>query len=81
MAVAALLVVGTHAAFATGMLAHGYVGLMFARLEIGVPIFFALSGFLLFRPWVRAAAVRTRRRRTWVATPGIGCAASCRPTW
>ncbi len=55
-AVAALLVVGTHAAFGTGMLTHGYVGSLFSRLEIGVPIFFVLSGFLLFRPWVRAAA-------------------------
>ena len=55
-AVAALLVVGTHAAFATGKLTHGYVGVMAARLEIGVAIFFALSGFLLFRPWVTAAA-------------------------
>lgn len=53
-AVAALLVVATHAAFATGKLSHGYVGVMAARLEIGVAIFFALSGFLLFRPWVRA---------------------------
>lgn len=55
-AVAALLVVGTHAAFATGKLSHGYAGAMAARLEIGVAIFFALSGFLLFRPWVTAAA-------------------------
>jgi peptidoglycan/LPS O-acetylase OafA/YrhL len=53
---AALLVLGTHAAFATGKLSHGYVGVMYARLEIGVAIFFVLSGFLLFRPWVRAAA-------------------------
>jgi peptidoglycan/LPS O-acetylase OafA/YrhL len=35
---------------------HGYVGLIYSRLEIGVPIFFVLSGFLLFEPWVRAAA-------------------------
>ncbi len=55
-AVAALLVVGTHAAFATGKLTHGYLGAIYARLEIGVAIFFVLSGFLLFRPWVLAAA-------------------------
>lgn len=55
-AVAALLVVGTHAAFATGYLTHGYLGTMAARMEIGVALFFVLSGFLLFRPWVSAAA-------------------------
>ena len=55
-AVAALLVIGTHAAFATGALTHGYLGAIYARLEVGVAIFFALSGFLLFRPWVVAAA-------------------------
>lgn len=55
-AVAAISVVSTHAAFATGYLAHGYLGSMSARLEIGVAIFFVLSGFLLFLPWVRAAA-------------------------
>lgn len=55
-AVAAVLVVATHAAFATGYLNHGYVGSMYARLEIGVAVFFVLSGFLLFGPWVRAAA-------------------------
>ena len=55
-AMAALLVVGTHAAFATGKLTHGYLGAIYARLEIGVAIFFVLSGFLLFRPWVLAAA-------------------------
>ncbi len=55
----ALLVLGTHAAFATGKLSHGYLGVMSARLEVGVPIFFVLSGFLLFRPWVRASALGT----------------------
>jgi peptidoglycan/LPS O-acetylase OafA/YrhL len=55
-AVAALLVMATHAAYTTGKYTHGYVGLVYSRMEIGVPIFFVLSGFLLFGPWVRAAA-------------------------
>jgi peptidoglycan/LPS O-acetylase OafA/YrhL len=54
-AVAAILVVGTHAAYTTGKYTHGYWGLVGARMEIGVPIFFVLSGFLLFRPWVKSA--------------------------
>ncbi|MGV0815327.1 acyltransferase [Mycolicibacterium boenickei] len=55
-AVAALTVMGTHAAYGTGLLSQGYLGLMSARLEVGVAIFFVLSGLLLFRPWVQAAA-------------------------
>src|SRR4051812_44062360 len=55
-AVAALLVMMTHAAYTTGKYTHGYVGLVYSRMEIGVPIFFVLSGFLLFGPWVKAAA-------------------------
>lgn len=54
-AVAALLVIGTHAAYTTGKYTHGYAGLLASRMEIGVPIFFVLSGYLLFGPWVRAA--------------------------
>ncbi|WP_067975299.1 acyltransferase family protein [Mycolicibacter icosiumassiliensis] len=56
-AVAAILVVGTHAAYTTGKYTHGYAGLLGSRMEIGVPIFFVLSGFLLFQPWVRATAL------------------------
>jgi peptidoglycan/LPS O-acetylase OafA/YrhL len=55
-AVAALLVVATHAAYTTGKYTHGFVGLVYSRMEIGVPIFFVLSGYLLFGPWVNAAA-------------------------
>jgi peptidoglycan/LPS O-acetylase OafA/YrhL len=55
-AVAALLVVATHAAYTTGKYIEGYFGLVCARMEMGVPIFFVLSGFLLFRPWVKSIA-------------------------
>lgn len=58
-AVAALLVVATHAAYTTGKYTHGFVGLVYSRMEIGVPIFFVLSGYLLFGPWVKAAAAGT----------------------
>lgn len=64
-AVAALTVMGTHAAYGTGLLSQGYLGLMSARLEVGVAIFFVLSGLLLFRPWVQAAASGTDAPSTW----------------
>lgn len=48
-AFAALIVVGTHAAYTTGKYTHGYVGLLYSRLEIGVPIFFVLSGLSAVR--------------------------------
>ena len=53
----------THAAYTTGKYTHGYVGLVYSRMEIGVPIFFVLSGFLLFGPWVKANATDGPRRR------------------
>lgn len=58
-AVAALSVLGTHAAYGTGALNRGYPGQLLGRLDIGVAIFFVLSGLLLFGPWVGAAAAGT----------------------
>jgi len=54
-AVAATAVLLTHVAFFTGALGDGAVGRVLARLDIGVPVFFVLSGFLLARPFLAAA--------------------------
>lgn len=54
--VAALAVCLTHAAFWTGHYTDDYLGRLLSRFEVGVAIFFVLSGCLLFGPWVRAAA-------------------------
>ncbi|GAA3759420.1 peptidoglycan/LPS O-acetylase OafA/YrhL [Spinactinospora alkalitolerans] len=55
-AIAALMVLVFHVAVETGVaLAPGVPGALLSRGEMGVPLFFALSGLLLYRPWARAA--------------------------
>jgi peptidoglycan/LPS O-acetylase OafA/YrhL len=53
-AVAVVFVIATHAAFQTGRYETGPFAGVLARLDFGVTLFFLLSGFLLFRPWVVA---------------------------
>ncbi|MGW3887653.1 acyltransferase family protein [Micromonospora chokoriensis] len=55
-AVAVLGVLLHHVSFLSG-LTHSYVsaGGVLSRLDVGMAIFFALSGFLLYRPFARAA--------------------------
>src|SRR5689334_6379871 len=54
-AIAALAVAMTHAAFASGFnIRNNGLGPFLARLDIGVAIFFVISGFLLYRPFVLA---------------------------
>jgi len=56
-AVGALCVLTTHVAFWAGDYTnHGVWGTLLARLDVGVAIFFVLSGFLLGRPWLARAA-------------------------
>ena len=56
-AVGALCVLTTHAAFWAGAYTrHGAWGTFLARLDVGVAIFFVLSGFLLTRPYLARAA-------------------------
>lgn len=51
-AIAALTVVGVHTAFASGFTdQHPALGRYTSRLEIGVSVFFVISGFLLYRPF------------------------------
>jgi peptidoglycan/LPS O-acetylase OafA/YrhL len=46
------MVVATHVGFQTGATFHGAFGAVLARLDVGVALFFVLSGFLLVRPWL-----------------------------
>ena len=55
-ALAAFAVVFTHVGFLTGRTGdNGPFGPILARLNFGVTLFFLLSGFLLYRPFVAAA--------------------------
>jgi len=53
-AIAALSVLVTHAGFLSGANLGAWYGDYTARLDVGVTIFFLLSGFLLYRPFVSA---------------------------
>lgn len=57
-AVGALAVFTTHAAFWAGAyIGNGIWGTLLSRLDVGVAVFFVLSGFLLARPHLARAAV------------------------
>lgn len=65
-AVGALSVLTTHAAFWAGdYTRHGVWGALLARLDVGVALFFVLSGFLLSRPWLLSALDGRDRPRPW----------------
>ncbi len=50
----ALLIVVHHAGFSSGLTFRSdFFGQFFSRMDIGVSIFFVLSGFLLYRPFVQ----------------------------
>ena len=62
---ASLAVVITHCAFWVGFYDVGLLGAFAQRLEVGVAIFFVLSGYLLSYPWLAAA-------RTGTPSPAVG---------
>jgi peptidoglycan/LPS O-acetylase OafA/YrhL len=53
-AIAALCVVVAHTAVFAGFSAHAWTTALWSGLTIGVPIFFVISGFLLYRPFLAA---------------------------
>lgn len=53
-AIGALAVLTTHVGFHSGASLNGPFAGLLARLDVGVAIFFAISGFLLYRPHVVA---------------------------
>jgi peptidoglycan/LPS O-acetylase OafA/YrhL len=55
-ALGATAVVATHVAFQTGRTLDGPFAAGLSRLDIGVAVFFVISGFLLTRPYVEARA-------------------------
>lgn len=60
-AIAALSVVTYHAAEDRGTISHGYLGDILNQFSGGVAIFYMLSGFLLFLPFVRDQRDGVRR--------------------
>ncbi len=53
-AIAALMIVLVHAGYISGAAELAWYGDLLARLELGLPVFFVISAFLLYRPFVRA---------------------------
>lgn len=62
-AIGSVAVVAHHVGFHTGVSLNSQWGAWLARMDVGVAIFFVLSGFLLFRPWVSSAAAGLPRPR------------------
>ncbi len=65
-AIAAVTVVAVHVSFVSGLTPKNPsgVGMYTARLEIGVSVFFLISGFLLYRPFVVAHLAGAPKPRT-----------------
>ena len=76
-AVAAAAVLLTHVGGLTGYVVTGSpASWVISRGDVGVPIFFALSGLLLYRPWASAVSPGGRPARYCPTCAAARCA-SC----
>jgi peptidoglycan/LPS O-acetylase OafA/YrhL len=88
-AIAATSILVKHAAFASEAARQGWYGAVVDKLFVGVTIFFVISGFLLYRPFVRArfhgvAPPRVRdyaRRRALRIVPAYWVALTVMAVW
>ena len=84
-AVGALCVLTTHVAFWSGAYTnHGAWGTLLSRLDVGVALFFVLSGFLLARPFLRPpwpAPPRPPGTTCGSVSCGSPRSTSSRPSW
>src|SRR4051812_32160566 len=88
-AFAALAVLVTHTAFLSGFNGRGFAGEVTARLDVGVTLFFVISGFLLYRPFVAARlegragprVTRYARRRVLRIVPAYWLALTVLAIW
>src|SRR5262245_48380037 len=88
-AVAATMVLVSHTSFLSGFNGRGEIGRVFARFDMGVALFFIISGFLLYRPFVsarldgRAAprVLRYARRRVLRIVPAYWLALTVLAIW
>ena len=79
-ALAALGVLVTHVGLQVGFVARDSPGHYLARLDVGVAMFFVLSGFLLYRPFV-ARRMDGRPRPAPATTCATGSCASTPAYW
>jgi peptidoglycan/LPS O-acetylase OafA/YrhL len=88
-AVAALMVLVGHTSFISGFNGHGQLGLVVSRFDLGVSLFFIISGFLLYRPFVAArldgrpapGVLRYGRRRLLRIVPAYWLALTVLAIW
>ena len=88
-AVAALMVLIGHTSFLSGFNGHGQIGQVVSRFDLGVALFFIISGFLLYRPFVAArldgrpapGVLRYARRRVLRIVPAYWLALTFLAVW